>query len=123
MTKRDKDPNKKKGRFKRLVDKVISYLSGDKLIEWGVDRQLGFIFYIFIIICVSIAWSLMVEQDLVRVQKNERTLQELRISYQQRTLDLVGMNNRTKIDGMLKESASKLHAPDAPPRRIVLDKQ
>ena len=122
MTKRDKDPNKKKSRFKRLVDKVVSYLSGDKLIEWGVDRQLGFIFYIFIIICVSIAWSLMVEQDLVRVQKNERTLQELRISYQQRTLDLVGMNNRTRIDGLLKASGSKLHAPVEPPKRIELEK-
>ena len=122
MTKREKDPNKKKGRFKRLVDKVISYLSGDKLIEWGVDRQLGFIFYIFIIICVSIAWSLMVEQDLVRVQKNERTLQELRISYQQRTLDLVGMNNRTRIDRLLKASGSKLHAPVEPPKRIELEK-
>ena len=122
MAKREKDPNKKKGRFKRLVDKVVSYLSGDKLIEWGVDRQLGFIFYIFLIICASIARSLMVEQDLVRVQKNERTLQELRISYQQRTLDLVGMNNRTRIDGLLKASGSKLHAPVEPPKRIELEK-
>lgn len=111
------------GKIKHIVDKVISYLSGDKLIEWGVDRQLGFIFYIFVIVCITIGWSLMVEQNLVKVQKNERELQELRISYQQRTLDIVGMNNRTKIDGMLKGSASKLHAPDAPPRRIVLDKQ
>lgn len=110
------------GKIKHIVDKLISYLSGDKLIEWGVDRQLGFIFYIFVIICISIAWSLMVEQNLVQVQRNERALQELRISYQQRTLDLVGMNNRTKIDGMLKACDSKLHAPQDPPRRIVLDK-
>ena len=110
------------GKIKQFVDKVISYLSGDKLIEWGVDRQLGFIFYIFVIICVSITWSLMVERNLVQVQKNEKTLQELRISYQQRTLDLVGMNNRTKIDGMLKASGSKLHAPVDPPKRIELDK-
>ena len=122
MAKREKDPNKKKGRLKRLVDKVVSYLSGDKLIEWGVDRQLGFIFYIFLIICASIAWSLMVEQDLVKVQKNEKALQELRISYQQRTLDLVGMNNRTRIDGLLKASGSKLHAPVEPPKRIELEK-
>ena len=121
MTKREKDPNQKKGRIKRLMDKVISYLSGDKLIQWGVDRQLGFIFFVFVIICVSIAWSLMVEQNLVKVQKNEKTLQELRISYQQRTLDLVGMNNRTRIDGLLKASGSKLHAPVEPPKRIELE--
>ena len=110
------------GKIKDIVDKLISYLSGDKLIEWGVDRQLGFIFYIFAIVCISIGWSLLVEQNLVKVQKNERELQELRISYQQRTLDLVGMNNRTKIDGMLKARDSQLHAPQDPPRRIVLDK-
>ena len=123
MKKRDKDQQiQQKGRFKRLVDKVVSYLSGDKLIEWGVDRQLGFIFFVFLIICASIAWSLMVEQNLVKVQKNEKILQELRISYQQRTLDLVGMNNRTKIDGMLKASGSKLHAPVEPPKRIEMEK-
>ena len=110
------------GKIKQFVDKVVSYLSGDKLIQWGVDRQLGFIFYVFIIICVTIAWSLMVEQNLVKVQKNEKILQELRISYQQRTLDLVGMNNRTKIDGMLKASGSKLHAPVEPPKRIEMEK-
>ncbi|MBR1538211.1 MAG: hypothetical protein IJ636_01745, partial [Bacteroidales bacterium] len=63
-----------------------------------------------------------VEKNLVQVQKNERALQELRISYQQHTLDLVGMNNRTKIDGMLKARGSKLHAPTEPARLIVLEK-
>ena len=110
------------GRIKRFIDKVVGFLSGDKLIEWGVDRQLGFIIYIFALICVTIAWSLMVEQNLVAVQKNERELQELRISYQQHTLDLVGMNNRTRIDGMLKAQGSKFHAPTEPPKRIILDK-
>lgn len=110
------------GKFKRFLDKAASYLSGDKLIDWGVDRQLGFITYIFAIVCLFIAWSLMVERNLVQVQKNEKTLQELRISYQQRTLDIVGMNNRTKIDGMLKARGSALHAPTVPPKRVELDK-
>ena len=104
----NQDQRRKKGRLRRIFDKVVSYLSGDKPIEWGVDRQLGFIFFVFLII--------------VKVQKNERALQELRISYQQRTLDLVGMNNRTRIDGLLKASGSKLHAPVKPPKRIELDK-
>lgn len=110
------------GKIKDIVDRLISYLSGDKLIQWGMDRQLGFIFYIFVIVCITIGWSLLVEQNLVKVQKNERELQELRISYQQRTLDLVGMNNRTRIDGMLRAHGSKLHAPQDPPKRIILEK-
>ncbi len=109
------------GKIKRIVDNVVSYLSGDKLIEWGLDRQLGFFFYLFALVCLTIAWSLMVEQNLVAVQKNEKELQELRISYQQHTLDMVGMNNRTRIDGMLKAQGSKFHAPTEPPKRIILD--
>ncbi|MBQ3742835.1 MAG: hypothetical protein II858_03165 [Bacteroidales bacterium] len=109
-----------KKKSKHILDKLVSYLSGDKLIEWGVDRQLGFIFYIFVIVCVTIAWSLLVEQSLVKVQRNERELQELQISYQQHTLDLVGMNNRTRIDAMLRQNGSELHAPAEPPKRIVL---
>lgn len=105
--------------FDRLVSRV-SFLSGDVLVERGVDRQLGFIFYCFVLVCIIIAWSLLVEQNLVRVQKNDKQLQELRISYQQRTLDIVGMNNRTRIDKMLKAEGSKLHAPVQPPKRIVL---
>ena len=62
------------------------------------------------------------EQSLVNVQKNEKELQELRISYQQHTLDIVGMNNRTRIDGMLKARDSQLHAPQDPPQRIILEK-
>ena len=110
------------GKIKHIIDNLIGYLSGDKLIEWGFDRQLGFISYIFAILCVTIAWSLLVERNLVEVQKNEKELQELRISYQQHTLDLVGMNNRTRIDGMLKASGSQLHEPQTPPRRIILEK-
>ena len=109
------------GRFKGIFNKLIGYLSGDVLIRRGVDRQLGFIFYIFVLVCLTITWSLLVEQNLVKVQKNEKELQELRISYQQRTLDLVGMNNRTRIDAMLRNGGSKLHAPTDPPKRIVIE--
>ena len=113
---------KMSGKIRTFIDKVAGFLSGDKLIEWGLDRQLGFLVYVFSLVCLFIAWSLSVEQNLVRVQENERTLQELRISYQQRTLDLVGMNNRTRVDGMLRARGSQLHAPTAPPERIILEK-
>ena len=117
---------KLKQKIRRFIDRLVSrvsFLSGDVLVERGIDRQLGFIFYCFVLVCLFIAWSLMVEQNLVKVQKNEKELQELRISYQQRTLDIVGMNNRTRIDKMLKAEGSKLHAPQQPPKRIVLKEE
>lgn len=110
-----------KGKIKSLFDRLVDYLSGDAIIKHGWDRQLGFIVYIFVFVCLSIGWTLSAERRLVEVRNNERIIQELRISYQQRTLDVVGMNNRTKVDRMLKGCNSSLKAPSTPPRRIVLE--
>lgn len=110
-----------KGKIKSLFDRLVDYLSGDAIIKHGWDRQLGLFVYIFVLICLSIGWTLAAERRLVEVRNNERIIQELRISYQQRTLDVVGMNNRTKVDRMLKECNSSLTAPVTPPKRIVLE--
>lgn len=109
-----------KSRINRFGRKVVDFLSGEVIISWGWDRHIGFIFTIFALVVASIAWSLMVETRLVVTQKNERTLQELEISYQQLTIDLIGMDKRTKIESMLKESGSTLKAPDDPPQRVKL---
>lgn len=116
-----------KGNFKKKIRKAIKkstkFLSGDILIEKNVDRHIGFAVYIFVLVVLFITWNLAVESRLVKVQENERTIQELRISYQQRTLELVGMNNRTKIDRMLRERNSTLHPPVTPPRKIEQEKK
>ena len=104
------------------MDKAARLLSGDFLIEKGVDRQLGFVAYVFVLVILFITWNLSVEARLSKVQDNEKVIKELRISYQQRTLELVGMNNRTKIDRMLVECKSDLHSPKVPPKRISSEK-
>ena len=107
----------KKG-LKKIKKHIQDFASGDLLIKWGVGRQLGFIFYCFCLVCLYIMWSLMVESQLARVQDNEKVIADLRINYQQRTLDLVGMNNRTRIDELLKKNHSTLHGPVDPPTVI-----
>lgn len=109
-------------RLRRAGDKVVKVLSGDLLLEKRIDRQLPFVAYIFVLVILFITWNLTVESKLSKVQDNEKVLEELRISYQQRTLDLVGMNNRTKIDHMLSGCSSTLHSPKNPPRRIEVKK-
>ena len=100
--------------------KIVHFLSGEKIIEWGWDKQIGLIVTIFALIGATIAWSLMVESRLVVTQKNERILQDLEISYHQLTIELAGMDKRSKIENMLKVSGSTLAAPGEPPQRIEL---
>lgn len=108
------------GKIKKVFSKIVEFISGDVLINKGLDRHLGIVFYIFCLICLFIMWSLTVESQLARVQDNEKVLQDLRINYQQRTLDIVGMNNRTKVDNMLDKCHSTLVAPEDPPTLVKL---
>lgn len=104
-----------------IIKRMIDFASGDLLIRKGIDRQLGFFFYIFCCLCLFIMWSLMVESQLAHIQENENKLEDLRINYQQKTLDLVGMNNRTKVDDLLRKNGSTLHGPTDPPTVIKVD--
>jgi len=105
---------------KKAVSKVTDFVSGDIVMRRGFDKQVGFMFYCFVLICAIITWSLIAENDLVKVKTNEKTIEELRISYQQMELDYIGMNNRTRIDKMLEGYGSSLHAPVTPPQVIEI---
>ncbi|MDD2594616.1 MAG: FtsL-like putative cell division protein [Bacteroidales bacterium] len=104
----------------RLIDKFIGFFSGDKIFNKLV-KYVGFIFYVFVLICGTIIWSLTVESKLVHVEKNEKIIEELEINYHQKTLDLIGINKRSKIEYMLKECNSTLHPPVEPAKRIKIE--
>lgn len=104
----------------KVIRKMIDWLSGDAALRKGVGKQLGFVFYIFLLLCSVITWSLIVESDLVKVKNNDKVIEELRISSQQRQLDYVGLNNRNKVERMLKNAGSKLEEPTDPPQRIII---
>lgn len=106
----------------KIVKKTTEWLSGDVLLNKKVDRKLGFIFYVFILLCLLIAWSLYVEKDLVKVEKNEAIISDLKVNYQQRTLELVGLNSRTRVERLLEDNHSTLAAPTDPPKRVTLEK-
>lgn len=106
---------------KKALKKTTEWLSGDVLLNKRVDRNLGFIFYVFVLLCLLIAWSLNVEKDLVRVEKNEAVISDLKINYQQRTLDLVGLNSRFRVEELLKKNHSTLAAPSDPPKRVKIE--
>lgn len=117
----------KKPDFKKLVSKCINWLgkmlSGDVVLKLGLDRYLGFVCYGFLLISALIAWSLTVENDMVKIKNNERKIEELRIYYHQTELNYVGMDSRSTVNRMLESYSSKLKAPACPPKRIVIKKE
>ena len=117
----------KKPNFKKWVSKSINrlgkVLSGDVVLKWGLDKSLGLVCYGFLLISAQIAWSLTVENDMVKVKNNERKLEELRIHYHQTELNYIGMDSRSTVNRMLESYHSKLKAPACPPKRIVIKKE
>lgn len=110
-----------RGKLTRLTDKLIEFMSGDTLLYHGFDRQLGFVFFIFLLVSAKIAWSLNVEKDLAQVEKNEAIIEDLRINWQQRSLDMIGMDNRDEVEYLLRKNNSTLKAPATPPEYIFME--
>lgn len=100
----------------------VELVSGDIILRRHIDKQMGLFFYIFLLFCAIIAWSLFVENQLVKVEKNDRTIESLEVSYHQRDLELVGLDQRTRIEQMLGECNSNLKAPVEPAKIVETEK-
>lgn len=96
----------------------VDLFSGDLLLRKRVDHHMGFVFYIFVLFCCIIAWSLRVEKQLVKVEQNAKTIEALEVSYHQRSIELVSLDQRTKIESMLEGYKSDLKAPVEPAKVI-----
>lgn len=112
-----------KGGLAKCFNWLAKMLSGDAVLKWGLDRYLGLVCYCFLLFSAIIAWSLTVENDMVKVKDNEKKLEGLRIYYHQAELNYVGMDSRSTVNRMLVNYNSKLHAPAQPPGRIILKRQ
>lgn len=106
----------------RLRDWFTGLLGGEYITKKGVDRQLLFIFFCFILVSLWLMWGLWSEARMAEIGDNERVLKELKIEYNEKNLTLTGLDQRTKIEAMLSKSGnSALHAPADPPRRLVIE--
>lgn len=105
------------------INRLGKVLSGDVVLKLGLDKSLGLVCYIFLLISALIAWSLTVENDMVKIKNNERKLEELRIHYHQTELNYIGMDSRSTVNRMLESYSSKLKAPACPPKRVVIKKE
>jgi len=104
----------------RITSIFIKWFGGEFILEKGIDRQAGFIAYIFLLITTVIMWSLMVEKKMVQIEKNEEEIYNLEITYNESTLNLAGINKISLVEEMLEKCSSTLKAPEEPATVIII---
>lgn len=101
---------------------IKSFFRGDFLTVIKADRNIPFILYVFVLIILYITINLLIEQTMTVRQENERIIKELNIDYTQKSLELISIDTRSKIEEMLREKGSSLEKPKTAPVRITADK-
>ena len=97
------------GLKQKLMSWFTGFFGGEYITKKGVDRQLLFIFFCFILISLYLVWGLWVEDRMAQINRNEKVIEELKIEIHEKDLRLISSGN------------TALHAPLDPPRRIVIE--
>lgn len=102
----------------RTLQILRSIIRGNFLTEIGADRNIPFILYIFVLVTAYITLNLFVEQSMTRKEENERIIENLKIDYTHKYLDLMSLDTRTNIDVLLGKKGSRLEPPCEAPKKI-----
>ena len=101
-----------------IKETLISIGQGNFLLRLRVDKLFPYIFVLFILGCANIWLSYKVEQAALRVEKNKKELETLKIYHSHLTGEIVELNRISTIEGMLKDMGSEVKIPDKPVDRI-----
>ena len=104
-----------------MVKRMARLFNGDLIIIRGIERNMGLVFYVFVLLCAIITWSLYVEKQLVKVEHNKELIEALEVSSHQRNIELVSLDQRTRIEKMLAERSSRLKAPEEPAKVVAAE--
>lgn len=99
---------------KKIGRGLKDIFSGDFITRWGLEKYVGFVAYIFLLVSAFIFWNLMVEANLVKVVDGENQIKELKIYRDQTSIELLKLDHRATVEELLKANCSKLVAPVEP---------
>ena len=97
-----------------IIEVIRSIGRGDLLLRMRVDKLFPYILYTFFLAWVSIWLSFKVEQTMLKVETNKKTIEQLKIDHAKKTYDLVKLNRISTVETMLLEYGSEVKAPDKP---------
>ena len=95
------------------------FISGDFITRRRLDRYIWFAIYLFWLVCGFIAWNLCVENKLIKIAENNRTIKTMTDHRDQTALDLLELDRKDVVQSLLEENNSKLKAPVDPPAAVI----
>ena len=93
---------------------LVSIGQGTFLIRLRVDKLFPYILVLFILGCTNIWMSYMVEQAVLKVEKNKEELETLKIYHSHMTGEIVELNRLSTIEQMLRDAGSDVSIPEKP---------
>ena len=97
---------------------LISIGQGNFLIRMRVHKLFPYILVLFIIGCANIWLSYEVEQAALRVEKNKKELETLKIYHSHLNGEIVELNRISTVETMLQQMGSEVRIPDKPADKI-----
>ena len=97
-----------------------SFFRGERLIRI-MSKQMTFILTIFITVICLIIWNMKVEEEMVKSENLLEEVEDLKIQYTHKNIELISLNKRTTIEEMLERSVSTLKAPVKPAQIVDIE--
>lgn len=94
--------------FKLLIGSFLAIVRGEFILKLKVDKYLLHIAYTFFLFAMVILFSMLVDNTLAKVERNNELLKELNVEYTEKTYELAKLNRRSTVDEMLRRQGSKV---------------
>lgn len=104
--------------FQAIGNSLLAILQGKFLLRLGVDNYFPHIIYTCFLLWAAIWIGMKAEGAMAIVEKNKKTVNELRIEHIQTTVKMTNLNSIGKVEEMLSERGSQLQYPKEPAKRI-----
>lgn len=99
---------------KATKETLVSIGQGTFLIRLRVDKLFPYILVLFILGCMNIWMSYMVEQAVLKVEKNKEKLETLKIYHSHMNGEIVELNRLSTVEQMLRDAGSEVTIPEKP---------
>ena len=101
-----------------IKETLISIGQGNFLLRLRVDKLFPYILVLFIIGWANIWLNYEVEQAALKVEKNKKELETLKIYHSHLTGEIVELNRLTTVETLLQQMGSEIRIPEKPAEMI-----
>ena len=101
-----------------LKNSFVAILKGEFLLRLNVGRYFIHIVYTFFMFAMVIWISLMIDNTLSKMEKNNKTIQELEIINSQKTYEIVSLSRRSSVSDLLQQMGSDVQEPQQPATKL-----